>query len=508
MSGTIFISNKEKEYSASSQVKNPVYHFRPERIYYCYNERDIKAAVNDAINENAKIRVRSGGHNHAGLSSGNGVFIIDTSNMNSISKLNNVITVGPGVTVESMAEYSKKHNILFPIGGCDDVCLGGFVLGGGWGRFSRKMGLGCDSLASLNIVDGQGKLKILKGDELKSFRGGGGGNFGVVTSMTFDFARQGITSVKSDPMPFSFSWAVNDNMLVPNTNISGDEIINRFCSEFPEYSDITFTTAARIISTRPFMKKSGLRVLIDGWYISPAYEDDEMEKQDIEDQMILLLGKNIWDAREKSEDEYRSGDPFRTLGPKYSGNKILANLFKFTKKQGVDDFLVYACGNEHYPHVIDSAIPDRAIDSPQTDAEKNGIRQMMEYILETNVPDGATLYISFHSLGGVIKDDIKSVFDYRNKPYIIQIQGWWETSNISTDQADIYHWTKQVRDFCKSWAPSKFINFVGLDLQQSGTEANNGAVKLYWNTDSLLQLKETKAELDPVNRFNAIHLTN
>ena len=185
----------------------------------------------------------------------------------------------------------------------------------------------------------------------------------------------------------------------------------------------------------------------------------------------------------------------------------MSNLYKFYKKEGVDDFLVYACGNEHYPHVIDSAIPDRTIDSPQTDAEKKGIRQMMKYILETTVPDGATLYISFHSLCGVIKEDIASVFDYRNKPYIIQIQGWWETSNISTDQAEIYQWTKKIRSLCKEWAPSKFINFVGLDLQQSGTEANSEAVKLYWNEESLQQLKDTKGFLDPDNKFNAIHLT-
>ena len=67
--------------------------------------------------------------------------------------------------------------------------VAGYVMGGGWGYSSRYLGLGCDSLLELEMVNYQGD--IIKANALQNpdlfwaSRGGGGGNFGVVTGMTF-----------------------------------------------------------------------------------------------------------------------------------------------------------------------------------------------------------------------------------------------------------------------------------------------------------------------------------
>jgi Berberine and berberine like len=67
------------------------------------------------------------------------------------------------------------------------VGIGGLTLGGGYGLMARKFGLTCDSLQSVTMVDGSGKIITASGnDELMwACRGGNNGNFGVVTEMTF-----------------------------------------------------------------------------------------------------------------------------------------------------------------------------------------------------------------------------------------------------------------------------------------------------------------------------------
>ena len=65
--------------------------------------------------------------------------------------------------------------------------IAGLTLGGGYGLFSRKYGLTCDSLTEITMVDGKGNIVHSKDDPelLWACKGGGNGNFGVITSMKF-----------------------------------------------------------------------------------------------------------------------------------------------------------------------------------------------------------------------------------------------------------------------------------------------------------------------------------
>jgi FAD/FMN-containing dehydrogenase len=76
---------------------------------------------------------------------------------------------------------------LLPAGSCGGVGIGGLTLGGGYGFFSRKYGLTCDSLQEVTLVDGKGAVRSSKADPelLWACRGGGNGSFGVVTEMVF-----------------------------------------------------------------------------------------------------------------------------------------------------------------------------------------------------------------------------------------------------------------------------------------------------------------------------------
>ncbi|MEQ0574467.1 FAD-binding protein [Mycobacterium tuberculosis] len=75
-----------------------------------------------------------------------------------------------------------------PTGSCPTVGVAGLTLGGGLGADSRHAGLTCDALKSATVVlPGGDAVSALPTTTrtVRALRGGGGGNFGVTTSMTF-----------------------------------------------------------------------------------------------------------------------------------------------------------------------------------------------------------------------------------------------------------------------------------------------------------------------------------
>lgn len=83
----------------------------------------------------------------------------------------------------------KQYGYPFPSGTCPTVNAVGLTQGGGWGHSSRMYGLACDSLVEAELIDASGRL-ITASEESHpdlfwALRGGGGGNFGVVTSLSY-----------------------------------------------------------------------------------------------------------------------------------------------------------------------------------------------------------------------------------------------------------------------------------------------------------------------------------
>ena len=76
-----------------------------------------------------------------------------------------------------------------PAGTCPTVGVTGLALGGGFGRLSPLYGLTSDNLLGVRMVSANGDILTAddreNSDLLWACRGGGGGNFGVVTELTF-----------------------------------------------------------------------------------------------------------------------------------------------------------------------------------------------------------------------------------------------------------------------------------------------------------------------------------
>lgn len=162
----------------------------PDRIVYCQNTKDVQNAVQWARCHHIPIRIRSGGHNHEGYSTGDKVLLIDVSEMKSlkIDKQTRIATIGPGLNNLELYDLLFKEGLTHVGGTCSEVGLSGLVLSGGIGPLLRRVGLTCDTLVSVDMVDANGKvIHATKSNEYKDLFwatcGGGGGNFGVITSM-------------------------------------------------------------------------------------------------------------------------------------------------------------------------------------------------------------------------------------------------------------------------------------------------------------------------------------
>lgn len=101
----------------------------------------------------------------------------------------NYIKVGGGIKNKKLSAELTSRGYPFPGATCPTVGVSGFVTGVGWGLSCRKFGLGCDSLLEIEMINYKGKL--IKANNLKNtdlfwaIKGSGGGNYGVIVSMTF-----------------------------------------------------------------------------------------------------------------------------------------------------------------------------------------------------------------------------------------------------------------------------------------------------------------------------------
>ncbi len=163
---------------------------QPSAIAYCANAADVQRCVAFARAHDVPLAARSGGHSYAGYSSSTGL-VIDVSSLNGVSVASGMqlATVGAGVQLIDIYNQLGSSGRLLPGGSCPTVGIAGLALGGGIGVFGRAYGMTCDNIASLDIVTADGSLRRCtprsNSDLYWASRGGGGGNFGIVTSFTF-----------------------------------------------------------------------------------------------------------------------------------------------------------------------------------------------------------------------------------------------------------------------------------------------------------------------------------
>ncbi|HEV7464337.1 MAG TPA: FAD-binding oxidoreductase [Methyloceanibacter sp.] len=186
----------------------------PAGIARCASPEDVRTCLHWAQSNDVPLAIRSGGHSYAGFSTTSGL-MIDVSLMNEVGGLD----ASGRVRLSGGARNANVYAALRPLGRaithgrCKGVGVAGLVLGGGIGFSQRLRGLACDQLVETEIVIASGESLRCNAEENADLfwacRGGGGGNFGVNTSLTFQ------TFPVAEVTVFRLVWSSGLDELLP-----------------------------------------------------------------------------------------------------------------------------------------------------------------------------------------------------------------------------------------------------------------------------------------------------
>lgn len=370
-------------------------------IVYCRNKRDVSNAVIWSRKHCILVRVRSGGHNYEGYSNGDCTLVIDVSRMidMNIDECTDQLYVESGVTNGRLYDFVSSKGYPFPGGTCPTVGVSGYALGGGWGLSCRYFGLGCDSLEEIEMVNYEGTIikanRIDNSDLFWACRGAGGGNFGVIVSMTFRLPCQinKVTLIEIDYL-----------------NVSSEEQ-EEFLHTWQKWLK-TANNRISLISRIYNSVNDGLAMLVRGIF----YGGPEDAQQIIADFLVL-------DGAEYNIEYVTFFEAVTIIGSAYPSSE---------KFQAVSRFVL-------------------------RDFNCNEISEIVELIKER--PQGSVFAgISMYALGGNVSkigiDD--TAFFYRNAKFIIWLETIWEERRYEKENRE---WIYNQFPYLEAVTTGSYVNF-------------------------------------------------
>jgi FAD/FMN-containing dehydrogenase len=184
------ITPETPNYESARLVFNRAFDRHPALIVRSATSSDVARALDFARRNNLRLAVRAGGHSRLGYGMCDGGLVIDLSGMKrvEVDAGKRVAHAEAGVLVRDLDEATQRFSLATTSGGCPTVGIAGLTLGGGEGRLMEKYGAACDNLLSAQVVTMDGRQveasQKSNPDLFWAIRGGGG-NFGVVTSLEY-----------------------------------------------------------------------------------------------------------------------------------------------------------------------------------------------------------------------------------------------------------------------------------------------------------------------------------
>ncbi|HME22130.1 MAG TPA: FAD-binding oxidoreductase [Acetobacteraceae bacterium] len=177
-------------YDSARVIWNAAIDRHPAVIIRCAGTEDVARAVRFAARQNAVLSVRGGGHNAVGFAVAEGGVMIDLTRMSGVAVDPDKRTAhaGGGATFANYDATTHQSGLASTGPIISMVGLGGYTLGGGIGWLHRELGLGCDNLIAAEMVTANGQVLAASATENPDLfwaLRGGGGNFGVATSLLY-----------------------------------------------------------------------------------------------------------------------------------------------------------------------------------------------------------------------------------------------------------------------------------------------------------------------------------
>jgi hypothetical protein len=178
----------EEGYDEARKAWNLNAHQHPALVVMAAGPVDVITAVRLARDEGLGVGVMATGHGVA--SPCDGGVLINTSQMRGvrIDPAAPTARVEPGALWADVIPEAQVFGLAGLVGSSSGVSVVGYTMGGGFGWLGRKYGFNADSVREANVVTADGELlRVSAYEHPDLFWGlkGGGGNFGIVTSLEF-----------------------------------------------------------------------------------------------------------------------------------------------------------------------------------------------------------------------------------------------------------------------------------------------------------------------------------
>ena len=184
------IAPSDDGYDDARRVYNAMIDRRPAVVVRPANTTDVMTAVRCAGDNDLPVAVRGGSHSVPGFGTADDAVVIDLSSRRGVrvDPSTQSARAEGGATWGDLDAAAHPFGLATTGGIISTTGVGGLTLGGGIGYLARGFGLSCDNLLSADVVAGDGSFhQASEKDDADLYWAirGGGGNFGVVTSMEF-----------------------------------------------------------------------------------------------------------------------------------------------------------------------------------------------------------------------------------------------------------------------------------------------------------------------------------
>jgi hypothetical protein len=181
----------------------------PRAVVRCRTAQDVQSAIRAVRDCDLPLSVRGGGHDWAGRALCDGI-VIDLSGMNSvvIEPATRTAQISGGARAGDVVDAADPLGLAPVTGSVGTVGMTGLTLGGGYGPLIGRFGLALDNLLAAEVVLADGGVALARDDsesELFWALRGGGGNFGVVTTMYYRL--HDVPDVRSGMLIYPFAEA-------------------------------------------------------------------------------------------------------------------------------------------------------------------------------------------------------------------------------------------------------------------------------------------------------------
>lgn len=179
----------DDSYDASRAAYNAMHDRRPLAVARCANDADVMSVVRFARENALPLAVRGGNHSVPGFGTCDEGIVLDLSDIRNVrvDPSTRTARVGGGALLGDLDHAAHAYGLATPAGFISTTGVGGLTLGGGIGAYlSRRYGLTCDNLLSADVITAEGSrvhASATENEDLFWALRGGGGNFGVMTSL-------------------------------------------------------------------------------------------------------------------------------------------------------------------------------------------------------------------------------------------------------------------------------------------------------------------------------------